>query len=56
VPVVALTAHAANEAGAESLAAGCDGHLAKPVERKDLVETIASSPSRKGFKKSVSRR
>jgi PAS domain S-box-containing protein len=41
VPVVALTAHAANEAGPESSAAGCDGHLTKPVERKDLVETIA---------------
>ena len=49
VPVVALTAHAAKEAGAESLAAGCDGHLAKPVERKDLVETIAQFAQPQGI-------
>ncbi len=41
VPIVALTAHAQSESAAESLATGCDGHLTKPVERKDLIETIA---------------
>ena len=41
VPIVALTAHALSGASAESIEAGCDGHLTKPVERNDLVEAIA---------------
>ena len=45
VPIVALTAHAHGESAAESLAAGCDGHLTKPVERKDLIEAIATFAS-----------
>jgi PAS domain S-box-containing protein len=40
VPIVALTAHALNGASAESLGAGCDGHLTKPVERNELIEAI----------------
>jgi HPt (histidine-containing phosphotransfer) domain-containing protein len=38
---VALTAHALSGAHAESIEAGCDGHLTKPVEQNDLVEAIA---------------
>jgi PAS domain S-box-containing protein len=41
VPIVALTAHALSEASVQSLEAGCDGHLTKPVERNDLVAVIA---------------
>jgi PAS domain S-box-containing protein len=41
VPVVALTAHALVEAAAESIAAGCDGYLTKPVDRQDLIAAIA---------------
>ena len=41
VPIIALTAHAFNGASAQSLDAGCDGHLTKPVERMDLLENIA---------------
>jgi HPt (histidine-containing phosphotransfer) domain-containing protein len=41
VPIVALTAHALNGCAADSIAAGCDGHLTKPIERADLVEAIA---------------
>ena len=41
VPIVALTAHALNGSAADSIAAGCDGHLTKPIERADLVEAIA---------------
>jgi CheY-like chemotaxis protein len=37
VPIVALTAHAPDE----SNAAGCDGHLTKPLERAALVDAIA---------------
>jgi len=40
IPVVALTAHALTGASAESIEAGCDGHLTKPVERDDLVASI----------------
>lgn len=41
VPVVALTAHALAGAAAEARAAGCDGHLSKPVERDELMQAIA---------------
>jgi PAS domain S-box-containing protein len=41
VPIVALTAHALSGAAAESIAAGCDGHLTKPVERAGLIDAIA---------------
>jgi PAS domain S-box-containing protein len=41
VPIVALTAHALSGAFAESLEAGCDGHLTKPVGRNDLMAAIA---------------
>jgi PAS domain S-box-containing protein len=41
VPIVALTAHALTGASGESLEAGCDGHLTKPVERNDLLAAIA---------------
>jgi PAS domain S-box-containing protein len=40
-PIVALTAHALSGAAAESMEAGCDAHLTKPVERNDLVAAIA---------------
>ncbi|MCR9140945.1 MAG: ATP-binding protein [bacterium] len=39
-PIVALTAHAMQEAIAESLAAGCDGHLSKPIRKSDLLAAI----------------
>ena len=41
IPIVALTAHAVSGASAASIAAGCDWHLTKPVERADLVATIS---------------
>ena len=40
VPIVALTAHALTGACSESLEAGCDAHITKPVERNDLVSAI----------------
>jgi PAS domain S-box-containing protein len=40
VPILALTAHALSGASSESLEAGCDGHLTKPVERNDLMAAI----------------
>lgn len=41
VPIVALTAHALMGASQQSLEAGCDAHLSKPVERDQLIEFIA---------------
>jgi len=40
VPVVALTANAFDEDAAQSLAAGMDGHLAKPYSRLQLGELL----------------
>ena len=41
VPILAVTAHALNGAAAASFAAGCDGHLTKPLERHELVDAIS---------------
>lgn len=40
IPVVALTANAMFGDRERFLDAGCDGYLAKPVSRKELLETI----------------
>jgi PAS domain S-box-containing protein len=39
-PIIALTAHAMAEERARSLAAGCNGHLTKPLNQKEMLETI----------------
>ena len=39
-PIIALSAHAARELVSASLDAGCNAHLAKPVERTVLIENI----------------
>ncbi|MCR9145283.1 MAG: ATP-binding protein [bacterium] len=41
VPIFALSAHAMQEDASRSLAAGCDGHLTKPIDRARLLEIIA---------------
>jgi CheY-like chemotaxis protein len=40
VPIVALTAHNEAEATAKSIQAGCTTHIAKPIRRALLIETI----------------
>ncbi len=40
-PIIALSAHTADEARAECLAAGFDDYAAKPIERKAFLETVA---------------
>ena len=40
-PIVALTAHAMREERDRSLRAGCNDHLAKPVDFNHLVYVIA---------------
>lgn len=46
VPIVALTAHALSSASLESLEAGCNGYLSKPVERNELIEALAKYATR----------
>ncbi|MBN2291879.1 MAG: response regulator [Pirellulales bacterium] len=40
-PIVALTAHAMGNENEKTLAAGCDGYLAKPFTRKKLLSIVA---------------
>jgi CheY-like chemotaxis protein len=38
--IIALSAHAGSEKAAESLQAGCDVHLTKPISKKELLAAI----------------
>jgi PAS domain S-box-containing protein len=40
VPVLALTAHALSNEVEKSLAAGCDAHLTKPIQRHALLQAL----------------
>jgi PAS domain S-box-containing protein len=39
-PIVALTAHAIKQERLNSISAGCDDHLTKPIDRKTLIESV----------------
>ncbi|MGD9127902.1 MAG: response regulator [Planctomycetia bacterium] len=41
-PIVALTANAMTTDKAQCSEAGCDSHLSKPIQRKELLETLSS--------------
>ncbi len=42
-PIIALTAHTGTAERDECLAAGCDGYVAKPINKTELFSTIAKS-------------
>ncbi len=39
-PILALTAHAMEGDEDKSLAAGCDGHITKPITKRKLLDLI----------------
>ncbi|MEM1409797.1 MAG: ATP-binding protein, partial [Pseudomonadota bacterium] len=51
IPIIALTANAMREHVEESLGAGADAHLAKPVSRSALIYTLAVHTGRRDIEK-----
>jgi CheY-like chemotaxis protein len=45
IPIIALSAFALQEEIDKSLAAGCNEHLSKPVQREDLLDCLARHSS-----------
>ncbi|MBF0584313.1 MAG: CHASE domain-containing protein [Magnetococcales bacterium] len=54
--IMALSAHAGIEKKGESLAAGCDGHLTKPIKKQtllDAIQRVAESVSKQDLLEAV---
>lgn len=39
-PIIALTAHALREEREKAIRTGCNGHLTKPIDRRELIESL----------------
>nr|HMN68193.1 response regulator [Bdellovibrionales bacterium] len=39
-PIIALTAHALNEERERCLKTGCNSHLTKPIDRRQLIQSL----------------
>jgi signal transduction histidine kinase/CheY-like chemotaxis protein len=39
-PIIALTAHALREEREKAIRTGCNGHLTKPIDRSELIESL----------------
>ncbi|MBF0625866.1 MAG: GAF domain-containing protein [Magnetococcales bacterium] len=46
LPILALSAHALESERQQSLAAGCDAHLTKPIKKQPLLEAIRQAAGR----------
>lgn len=55
IPVVALTAHAFEDARQQAKAAGCDGFITKPCLPDDLVDKVRSTLDGAGKRKTRAR-
>ena len=40
-PIIAISAHAMNDAKSQSLASGCDNYLTKPIDFNELTKMIS---------------
>ncbi|MEZ0393330.1 MAG: response regulator [Pseudobdellovibrionaceae bacterium] len=39
-PIIALTAHALREEREKAMRTGCNGHLTKPIDRRELIDSL----------------
>lgn len=47
-PIIALTAHAMKEERERSITAGCNGHITKPITRRELLDAIMDLTGKRG--------